>query len=490
MDASAESVARVATGGTEALSSEVTAALRELRRQVAEVLNHGQRLLALNPKHHALRESVMHLQKAQLCLRGGDDEEEPWVDGSVKVDWARLAKQLKRKRMQANLGQKELAELIDISEAMVRAIESGQRRPSREVLLRLLASPPLGLRLEDITADPTGDSIIPTSWLAPHYDPAQLITSMVEQLNSSGGALEQTTAYLDYQSAKDFLDICESPSYAKAFSNTIPLEHLAQRIVSSAGAGGLDVIALGCGDAKRESKLVESLIQHGRRHGITDVRLFLLDISHLLLTVGHNNARDILGKSVTSIVALHGNFHDLPKYPLYSERDVRTRTRVFTMLGCTLANLDNEVRFFRDTMASAAPGDFFVLDFTNAYAPADSPELIREQDPNLRAGIHAGSRTLLAGPLYRYVKGVTDVELSLEINTDGLIRGCYEVAYVAHVSTQGSPQKRRFAVFRNRRYECEPLIECLSRCGWQTLERVPYGASDRCDITLALLRKR
>ena len=76
MDASAESVARVATGGTEAPSSEVTAALRELRRQVAEVLNHGQRLLALNPKHHALRESVMHLQKAQLCLRGGDDEED------------------------------------------------------------------------------------------------------------------------------------------------------------------------------------------------------------------------------------------------------------------------------------------------------------------------------------------------------------------------------------------------------------------------------
>ena len=92
MDASSESVARVTTGGMEAQSSEVTAALRELRRQVAEDLNRGQRLLAENPKHSALRESVMYLQKALVCLRGGDDEEEPWVDGSVKLDWARLAK--------------------------------------------------------------------------------------------------------------------------------------------------------------------------------------------------------------------------------------------------------------------------------------------------------------------------------------------------------------------------------------------------------------
>ncbi len=490
MDASAESVARVATGGTEAPSSEVTAALRELRRQVAEVLNHGQRLLALNPKHHALRESVMHLQKAQLCLRGGDDEEEPWVDGSVKVDWARLAKQLKRKRMQANLGQKELAELIDISEAMVRAIESGQRRPSREVLLRLLASPPLGLRLEDITADPTGDSIIPTSWLAPHYDPAQLITSMVEQLNSSGGSLEQTTAYLDYQSAKDFLDIASSQSYLDSFSKLEMLDRVAQRIAAESGGGGLDVIALGCGDAKRESKLVEYLVSRCKERGGVDIRLFLLDISHLLLTVGHNNARDALGKSVKSIVALHGNFHDLPKYPLYSEKDVRTRTRVFTMLGCTLANLDNEVRFFRDTMSSAVQGDFFLTDFTNTYASAESPEQIRAADPHYLSGIREATKSWLAGPLYRYHKGISEIEVSMDLNTDCTVRGSYELTYVANVTVAGTPTKRRFAIFRVKRYDAEKLEECLSRCGWQPMERLPYGASDRSRITLSLLKKR
>ena len=139
--------------------------------------------------------------------------------------------------------------------------------------------------------------------------------------------------------------------------------------------------------------------------------------------MGHNNARDALGKSVKSIVALHGNFHDLPKYPLYSEKDVRTRTRVFTMLGCTLANLDNEVRFFRDTMSSAVQGDFFLTDFTNTYASAESPEQIRAADPHYLSGIREATKSWLAGPLYRYHKGISEIEVSMDLNTDCTVRG-------------------------------------------------------------------
>ena len=52
---------------------------------------------------------------------------------------------------------------------------------------------------------------------------------------------------------------------------------------------------------------------------------------------------------------------------------------MFTLLGCTLANLDNEVRFFRDTMNAAAAGDFFIADYSNACAPPEQPERIRER---------------------------------------------------------------------------------------------------------------
>ena len=93
--------------------------------------------------------------------------------------WKNLGKRLKLKRMQANLGQKELAELADISDGMVRAIEAGLRRPSREVLLRLLAAPQLGLRLEEIASDSANDGVVPTSWLAPHYNPSAMISEMV-----------------------------------------------------------------------------------------------------------------------------------------------------------------------------------------------------------------------------------------------------------------------------------------------------------------------
>jgi len=467
-------------------SKEAADAVMELRTLITDGIKRAQRLTQTQGKNASLHECLLFLQRALACV--SDEEDDLW-DASVQIDWKNFGKRLKRKRIEAKLGQKELADQVDISEAMIRSIEAGLRRPSREVLLRLLAAAPLGLRLEDIAADATNDGVVPTSWLAPHYNPSQMLQEMVEQLNSAGGSLEQTTAYLDYQSAKDFLDLCSSRSYLDAFSNLGALEQIAERIVSDCGAGGLDVIALGCGDALREVKLVEYLLAQGKKYGVTDIRLFLLDISHSLLTVGHGNAREALGTSVRSIIALHGNFHDLPKYPLFSERDVRTRTRVFTMLGCTLVNLDNEVLFFRDKLSCAAKGDFFVADFTNSYAPSDDPAEIRRHDPNYLAGVHPSRKHWLAGPLFRYVRGISDVAFSMELNTDCTIRGSYELTYVANISVPGSPPVRRFAVFRVKRYNAERLADCLQRCGWEPILNQPYGQDSRSNITLSLLKR-
>lgn len=484
MEPVSSSVSSSVSAGSEV---DASATLRALRKHIAEGVQHAQKLAPVHARDVSLHECLLFLQKALVCL--SDDPDELWLDGSVQIDWSQFGRRIKRKRVLANLGQKQLAELVDISEGMIRAIESGQRRPSREVLLRLLAAPPLGLRLEDIALDSANDGVVPTSWLAPHYNPSQMISEMVEQLNSAGGSLEQTTAYLDYQSAKDWLDLASSSIYLDAFSKVSALDQVAQRVASESESSGLDVIALGCGDAKREIKLVESLLQHGRSRGIKDVRLFLLDISHSLLTVGHTNAREALGSTVKSIVALHGNFHDLAKYPLFSARDVRTRTRVFTMLGCTLANLDNEVRFFRDTLSSTAAGDFFVTDFTNAYAPAEQPDRIRQIDPLYVSGMQPGHRAWLVGPLQRYVRGLRDVEFVMDLNTDCSVRGSYELTYVANVTTEGSPARRRFAVFRVKRYDADKLEDCLSRSGWQPLERLAYGNNSRSHITLGLLRR-
>jgi transcriptional regulator with XRE-family HTH domain len=468
----------------EGLLDRTEESVHDLQRQIAESIQRAQRLTRNHAKSAAIHECLLFLHKALACI--SEDGEEFW-DTTVQIDWKNLGKRLKLKRMQANLGQKELADLVDISDGMVRAIEAGLRRPSREVLLRLLAAPQLGLRLEEIASDSANDGVVPTSWLAPHYNPSAMISEMVEQLNGAGGSLEQTTAYLDYQSAKDCLDIFNSPSYLNAFSNTAALDHMAQQIVETCGAGGLDIIALGCGDAKREIKLVESIVLHGKTRGITNIRLFLLDISHSLLTVGHAAARETLGNSVKSVIALHGNFHDLPKYPLYGERDIRTRTRVFTMLGCTLANIDNEVRFFRDTMSSAAKGDCFLTDFTNTYASADRPDEVRATDPGYQGGVRDSYKTWLSGPLRRYVKGLSGVEFSLELSTDCTVRGSYELTYVTNLTVDGTPSRRRFVVFRVRRYDAEKLHDFLHRCGWHKHASLAYGTNDRSNITLSLL---
>ncbi len=73
---------------------------------------------------------------------------------------------------------------------------------------------------------------------------------------------------------------CSGSSAAVRGIYTAALDTTAARIAEQCGAGGVDLIALGCGDAKREVKLAECLLPHGARNNIQDIRLFLLDISH------------------------------------------------------------------------------------------------------------------------------------------------------------------------------------------------------------------
>ena len=216
---------------------------------------------------------MLFVQKALTSI---SDEDEIWPDPSVKIDWVAFGKKVKQRRLQARLAQKELADLADVSESMIRFVESAQKRPSRRLLLRLLALSPLNLHLEDIIGHNSQPGVIPTLWLAPHYDPRQLITDLVERLNGSGCSLEQTTAYLDYQSSADWLATCNAPNYLAAFSNTEALEAVAARIAEQCGAGGVDLIAIGSGDAKREVKLVECLLQHTAKRNIKDIRVFSL----------------------------------------------------------------------------------------------------------------------------------------------------------------------------------------------------------------------
>ena len=472
--------------GTKARRDELPTEINTLCQIVGEASSLAQSLVDRFEKNSNYADCLLFLQRALACI---NEEDSQGLEHLGKIDWVAFGKTLRRHRLQAQLAIKELADMVEVSESMIRHIESGEKRPSSRLLLRLLALAPLNLRPEDLQAESSQPGVVPTLWLAPQYEPRQLITELAKRLNGPGCALEQTTAYLDYQSAADWLTTCNAPNYLAAFSNTGALDTTAAHIAEHCGAGGVDLIALGCGDAKREVKLAEYLLQHCARNNIQDIRLFLLDISHSLLIEGHNHAKSALGDSVKNIFALHGNFHDLYQYPLFNRSDLRTRCRVFTLLGCTLANLDNEVRFFRDTMSAAVPGDFFVADYTNAYASPEQPDKVRDRDPSLQSRMRESHQIWLGGPIHRYCKGARDIDFTLELSTDCIVRGSYELTYVANVTMEKDAPKRRFVVWRVRRYDPEQLEDCLARAGWTTEMRSPYGGNDQSKLSLLLLRK-
>jgi hypothetical protein len=99
-----------------------------------------------------------------------------------------------------------------------------------------------------------------------------------------------------------------------------------------------------------------------------------------------------------------------------------TRRRIYTMLGVTMANLDNEVAFVREQLSLAAPGDFCVLDYQLAYAPPEQPERIRQLDPPLSNGVSAHS-AWMTGPLRRYCRDATRYEISVDLNTRTQVPG-------------------------------------------------------------------
>lgn len=465
---------------------DLSADISTLRQAVDHVTQQAQQFAERYQKNSGFQECLLFLHRALTSI---SDEDELWPDSALNIDWIQFGKTLKRRRQQAHLGQKEIAELAEVSEPMIRFIEAARKRPSRKLLLRLLALPALNMHLDDVIGTNNQPCVIPTLWMSPEYDPRQLITALVERLNGSGCSLEQTTAYLDATSALDWLATCSTPNYTALFSNTEAMETVARQIADQCGAGGVDVIALGSGDARREVRLVECLLEHTARRNIKDIRVFLLDISHMLLTEGHKYATAKIGSSVKNLFALHGNFHELAQYPLFGQGDLRSRCRVFTLFGGTMANLDNEVRFFRDTMSAAVPGDFFVTDYANTYAPADEPDRIRELDPPLHTGVLPAHKTWLSGSLLRHTKGVRAVDISIELNTDCTVRGSYELVFVANVTMDKGIPNRRFVVWRVRRYDPALLEECLGRTGWATEMRIPYGANERSNLTLALLRK-
>ena len=311
--------------------------------------------------------------------------------------------------------------------------------------------------------------------------------ALVNVLGGPGGTLEQTYLFLEPQSANDFMALSTSAPVFIGFRNAAPLEQIAAVIAKRCSGVGIDVAGLGSGDGQNEVRMVQALARS--RGAGADLRLFLLDISHTLLNVAYKHATSTLASSGVEVIGMHGNFHDLARYSILRASPASRRRRVYTLLGGTMANLDNEVRFFQDLGQCAATDDLCVIDIQLAYAPAERPDEIRRKDPPLSSEYVGPHFKWLRGPLERHCQGVASVELHVDLMTHCPVPGSYELDNIAHVKMRDGIE-RRFMMWRVKRYDPERLAKCLDELGWETISTMKYGVGAEKTAAVKLLRRR
>lgn len=388
---------------------------------------------------------------------------------------------LRTRRASAGMSQTQLATAAGVDVRTIRNLEASHVKPSPDTLARLRGVPELGLEGEGSA------ELVPNAWFAPHLDALQLHRDMHDVLNGPGGSFEQTYLYLDGKSAADFIHLSTSAAYAAAFREAMPLRPAAERALQLAKGRGLDVHGLGTGDGRSETRFVQHLCDG--RGEVIDVRLCLLDISPVMLSVAFRHAADLLDRRGVAVFALAGNFHELRRVPVMSYRPPGSRRlRIYTMLGCTGQNLENEVEWLRELHACAAPGDLLLIDLRLARAPSGDVAAIRAADPPLRDGPARSHFEWLSGPIERHCKGAGSVKFRSDLRPTGLVPGSYEIPIVAEVSMRDG-SKREFTMLRLKSFEPKQLADFMRPIGWETELSMPYGVDGKPSTVMMLLRR-
>lgn len=375
---------------------------------------------------------------------------------------------LRDRRERLGWSRRVLAKRMRKSEATLKLIEMAQRASSRGTLYALLHIRELELTEDDI-APLVGDrrveppvpglraraNDVPRTLhveLSSSADPLTHYQHHRALLRGAGSSLRSCWAYLDPASANDYRRyamLCPGRAEARG-----AIEQLLPRIRQKLDGSPLDVIALGCGLAIAEVDLLLWLMQQEQ---VTRLSLGLVDLSPPLLAAGYRHAVDaIQDLHWVDVWACAADLEQLAR-----ERSLITVAgcqRLFTLLGGTLAELENEDRLLRDTLgALAEPGDLLLLDVE--LPGANWPEI-----PALQARLFEWLR----GPFER--AGHALVSLRLAEPTRGRW-AAFERDVLADVP--GEERRRRWSCYTLRRYDLADVKTRLAEAGWPVLaERV------------------
>lgn len=380
--------------------------------------------------------------------------------------------ELRARREAAGFSQAALARRAGIARGTIRNIEEGRTDPSPETLRRLQQVASLHL-----SADPTAPegAWTPAAHYAPSYAPLSLAADMVAACNAQGGALDQAFLYLDLQGAADWLRYANDGVYVANFRQRLPLEEMARRILKGYSGHGLDVVALGVGDGKDETRLAQHLA--ALLPAPPDLRLYVVDISHGLLHAAFTHAVDTLGSARVAVLPVHGDFYGLPRYPVLAYRpDGDRRARCWVLLGGTTQNLRDEVAFFRDLHSISRPGDYVLLQAQGGYAAAHDLKAVRAADPALTRSIAAPVERWVTGPLRRHCVGLANVTLRAEVSNHCPVPGSYEIHLQGDVLL-ASGARRAVLCWRAKRYDPTQLAAAMRDIGWREVSTLQYGLS-------------
>ena len=399
---------------------------------------------------------------------------------------------LRQHRAEAGLTQQQLADYSGLSISLIRKLEQSDTLPTRNSLLGLCSVAELKLVPPEVTTLPADREqhhrVAPNWYMSPGFDSVAMMADLNQQINGSGGTIEQTYVYLDPKSALDWIALTNTPSYVAAIRESLPYTPVAKKLREVIGNAGIDLIALGPGDGKSEVRLAQCVHSECER---PNLRFYLLDASQPLLSRAFKHAVDTFSDEPGIFVCgIQGNFHHLPRYTQLHYTPARShRRRVYLMLGNTIGNIDHEPQFFQSAFSGAAPGDILLFDADYAFATSGDPDEIRHKDPALQKPVPEGHQRWLGGPIKRYCQDAQSIEFDFRLDTNRPLAGSYGLQFIATVNLPGKRTKE-FCMLQVRRYEPQALVRCLRGFGWDSVGIFPFTGSETRPRGLLMFRKQ
>jgi hypothetical protein len=322
----------------------------------------------------------------------------------------------------------------------------------------------------------------------PEVSPIQMSKELARACNTNrGSSIEQSYLYFEGSSAAGWADICNQQDYVATFESysfdwvaDLIKDHLFD---TKFRKNRIDLIGIGSGDGKKEGKLIQGILDLCPD---LQVRCHLLDKSNPLLVAAHNHLNDIFENSGRVEVFEHqGDFCRLSNLSdLFDSEENEQVLRVGCMFGGTLGNLDNELRFVRDSLSAALkPGDLFIPDVVLGFAPADDPSAIKLEDPRMSSqGVFQNlTNNWLLSTLKRYREEWGSASFKHVLHAKGSTTSPIPNTYTieTHVIVDSGTHKSAFNMLRLHRYDQSSFIGTILKEGFQRLGGRTYGAQDK-----------